>query len=59
VSVSDRLPNKTGKYQCKTIEGSINPKEHERTLLGRMYQYGFRFHSGDWTIVTHWLDVEA
>ena len=57
VAVKDRLPEKNGKYTVKTVEGSISPSEHERVVLGRVYPTGFRFLVGDWTCVTHWLEV--
>ena len=58
ISVKDRLPQKSGKYTVKTVEGSISPHEHERVMFGRLYPDGFMFHEGDWQYVTHWLEEE-
>lgn len=59
IDVNDRLPEKDGMYQTKTIEGSMNPQKQERTSFFRVYPNGARFIHHDWTKVTHWLDVKA
>ena len=60
IDVNDKLPDSSElrKYKVRTVEGSIAPKKYERIILGRMTKTGFRFNSGDWATVTHWLNEE-
>ena len=56
ISVEDELPscNLLKKYKVKMLVGSIEVKEVESVILGKMYATGFSFIAGDWKTVTHW-----
>ena len=56
ISVKDRLPEKSGKYRVRTIEGSIAPRVGECWVFGKITHDGFRFLEGDWQRVTHWAE---
>jgi hypothetical protein len=56
ISVKDRLPEKSGKYRVRTIEGSIAPRVGECWMFGKITHDGFRFLEGDWQRVTHWAE---
>ena len=60
ISVHDMFPDsiEMKKYKVKILEGSMQVKEIETTILGKMYPSGFRFMSGDWQRVTHWADLD-
>jgi len=56
INVNEMLPDciELKKYKVKTVEGSVEAKNEERVILGKMYPTGFRFMTGDWQRVTHW-----
>lgn len=60
ISVSDMLPDsiELKKYHVRIEVGSIDVKEVETVMLGKMYPSQFRFMEGDWQRVTHWKEFK-
>ena len=61
IDINDMLPNAIGmkKYHVKIQDGSVEPKEIEKVVLGKMYPSQFRFMTSDWERVTHWKEFDS
>lgn len=57
INAKDRLPDKTGKYNCKMEIGSANIIEVERPSIFRIDENGGRFYAGDWVRVIYWMPL--
>lgn len=59
ISVTDKLPDSVElkKYRVKVQVGSVDKKDSEAVILGRVVHGEFRFIESDWQRVTHWKET--